>query len=168
MSLTQALNTSTAGLQITQKALSIVAGNVANAQTPGYVRKTLDQIATAAGTAISVRAEGINRELDRLIQTQLITETSGGSYADMLSKLYGQLQGVYGTPGSPTGLDTLFNNFTNSLQSLSADPSLFSSQSTAINSAQVLAQQLNAMSTGVQTLRSAAEQGIASDVQAAN
>jgi flagellar hook-associated protein 1 FlgK len=168
MSLTQALNTSTAGLQITQKALSIVAGNVANAQTPGYVRKTLDQIATAAGTAISVRAEGINRELDRLIQTQLITETSGGSYADMLSKLYGQLQGVYGTPGSPTGLDTLFNTFTNSLQSLSADPSSFSAQSTAINSAQVLAQQLNAMSTGVQTLRSAAEQGIASDVQAAN
>ncbi len=93
MSLTQALNTATAGLQITQKGLSVVAGNIANAQTPGYVRKTLDQISTAAGTSISVRAEAINRELDRLIQTQLITETSGGSYADMLSKLYQQLQG---------------------------------------------------------------------------
>src|SRR6267142_4206656 len=168
MSLTQALNTATAGLQITQKGLSIIAGNVANAQTPGYVRKTLDQIATAAGTAIGVRAEAINRELDRLIQTQLITETSGGSYADMLTKLYQQLQDVYGAPGSSTALDTLFNNFTNALQGLSANPSSFSAQSTAINAARVLAQQLNAMSGSIQTLRSATEQGIAADIQAAN
>ncbi len=168
MSLTQALNTATAGLQITQKGLSVVAGNIANAQTPGYVRKTLDQISTAAGTSISVRAEAINRELDRLIQTQLITETSGGSYADMLSKLYQQLQGVYGAPGSATGLDTLFNNFTNALQSLASDPSSFSQQSTAINAAQVLAQQLNAMTGSIQALRLSAEQGIASNVQAAN
>ena len=59
MSLTQALNAATAGLQVTQQGLSIVAGNVANAQTPGYVRKTLDQIETAAGTAITAGVTGL-------------------------------------------------------------------------------------------------------------
>ena len=49
MSLTGALNTVQAGLQVTQSALQLVGANVANAQTPGYVRKTLDQIPTAAG-----------------------------------------------------------------------------------------------------------------------
>ena len=49
MSLSQVLNTAAAGLKTTQAALSVVAANVANAETPGYVRKTLDQVTTAAG-----------------------------------------------------------------------------------------------------------------------
>ncbi len=168
MSLTQALNAATAGLQVTQQGLSVIAGNVANAQTPGYVRKTLDQLETAAGTSISVRTGAIQRQLDQLIQTQLRTQTSGSSFADKLSSLYQQLQDVYGTPGSATGLDTLFNGFTSALQSLASNPSSFSTQSTAVNAAQVLAQQLNAMTNQVQALRGSAEQGIAADVQSAN
>ena len=40
MSLTQALSTALSGLTVTQTSMSLVAGNVANAQTPGYERKT--------------------------------------------------------------------------------------------------------------------------------
>jgi flagellar hook-associated protein 1 FlgK len=168
MSLTQALNAATAGLQVTQQGLSVIAGNVANAQTPGYVRKTIDQLETAAGTSLGVRSGAIGRQLDTLIQTQLRTQTSGASFADQLSSLYQQLQDVYGAPGSSTGLDTLFNGFTSALQGVAGDPSSFSAQSTAINAAQVLAQQINAMSGGIQSLRGSAEQGISADVQAAN
>jgi flagellar hook-associated protein 1 FlgK len=168
MSLTQALNSATAGLQVTQSGLSIVAGNVANAQTPGYVRKIQDQLESAAGTAIGVRTGAIQRQLDTLIQTQLRTQTSGASFADKLSDLYTQLQDVYGTPGSAIGLDTLFNNFTTALQNLQASPSTFSAQSTAINAAQQLASQLNSTASQIQALRGSAEQGIAADVQASN
>src|SRR5262249_8175009 len=140
MSLTQALNAATAGLQVTQQSLGVVAGNVANAQTPGYVRKTLDQLEEAAGTAISVQTGAITRQLDQLIQTQLRTQTSGNSFATTLSQLYQQLQNVYGTPGSPNGLDTLFSSFTSAMQALVASPSSFTAQSNAINTAQVLAQ----------------------------
>jgi flagellar hook-associated protein 1 FlgK len=38
MSLTQALNTALSGLNAAQTSVSVVAGNIANAQTPGYVR----------------------------------------------------------------------------------------------------------------------------------
>ena len=168
MSLSGTLNTSLAGLQVTQQALQIVGANVANAQTPGYVRKTLTQTETAAGSTISVRMASINRELDTLIQTQLRQATSGGSYADKLSELYQQLQTIYGAPGSATGVDTLFNNFTTAMHSLAASPNSFAAQSTAVNSAQLLTRQLNAMSNGIQTMRGAAEQGIAADVQSAN
>src|SRR6201999_1075956 len=84
------------------------------------------------------------------------------------SGLYQQLQDVYGAAGSSTGLDTLFNNFTTALQNLQSNPSSFSSQSNVLNSAQVLAQQLNSMTSSIQTLRGSAEQGISSDVQSAN
>ena len=111
------------GLRATQAGLSLVASNVANAQTPGYVRKTLVQVATAAGDAgVSVRVSAINRELDQYMQRQLRTETSGGAYADLRAQFYQRLQSVYGDPGSTSSLETVFNNFTTALQSLVDEP----------------------------------------------
>src|ERR1700730_14410582 len=165
MSLSGTLNTSLAGLQVTQQGLQIVGANVANAQTPGYVRKTLSQESTAAGSSISVRMVSINRELDTLIQTQLRQATSGGSYADKLSDLYQQLQTIYGAPASATGVDPLVNNLPTAMQSLAASPNSCAAQSTAVNSAQLLTRQLNTISNGIQTMRGAAEQGIAAGVQ---
>ncbi|MBZ0145986.1 MAG: flagellar basal body protein, partial [Pseudorhodoplanes sp.] len=68
MSLTQALSTSTAGLRTTQAALALIASNVANAETPGYVRKTLVQATSSAGAnGVSVRIAEITREFDQYI-----------------------------------------------------------------------------------------------------
>src|ERR1700759_498381 len=106
MSLSGALNTAVAGLATTQSGMSLVASNVANAQTPGYIRKTLDQVSTTAGSAgVSVGVAGINRELDQFLQRQLQTETSGGAYADLKSQFYDRLQEAYGTPGSVSAID---------------------------------------------------------------
>src|SRR5262249_32685023 len=168
MSLSGALNTIQAGLQVTQSALQIVGGNVANAQTPGYVRKALDQTETSGGASISVRAAAVGRELDQMVQSQLRNATSGGAYADKLAELYQQLQTLYGAPGAANGIDTLFNNMTSALQDVAASPSSFSAQSNAVNTAQLLAQQLNSLSSNIQSMRGAAEQGLAADVQAAN
>src|SRR5215831_16435742 len=167
MSLTGALNTIQAGLQVTQSALSLVGANVANAQTPGYVRKTLDQISTGAGQSISVRSAAVQRSLDKLIQTQLRQSTSGGAYADKLSDLYNQLQTVYGAPGSAMAADTLFSNFTTAMQTLATSPSSFSAQTSAVSAAQQLAQQLNSLSNSIQGMRGAAEQAISAGVQTA-
>jgi flagellar hook-associated protein 1 FlgK len=47
MSLSQALAAAISGLRTNQSGLALVAANVANADTPGYVRKTVNQVATA-------------------------------------------------------------------------------------------------------------------------
>ena len=113
MSLTQALATSLSGLTATQTNLSIVAGNVANAQTPGYIAQSAIQVATASGDAgAGVSIASINRVLDQFVQQQLRSESSGGAYADLRANFYQQLQQVYGQPGSNTSLDSAFNNFT--------------------------------------------------------
>ena len=156
MSLTGALNTALAGLQVSQQAMQVVSSDVANAQTPGYVNETLTQVVTGAGTSTSVRSTAIDRELDTLVQSQLQQATSGSSYADQLASMYQQLQNVYGQPGSATGLDTLFNNFTSAMQTLATSPSSYSAQSSAVNAAQQLAGQLNSVSDSIQSLRESA------------
>src|SRR6266852_3954906 len=100
MSLSQALATAVSGMRANQAGLSIVAANVANADTPGYVRKTPAQITTAAGDlGVSVRIAGVNRELDQYVQRQLRVEMSGAAYADTRSTFYQRLQNVHGAPG---------------------------------------------------------------------
>jgi flagellar hook-associated protein 1 FlgK len=169
MSLSQALNTSTAGLRTTQAALALVAANVANAETPGYVRKTLVQQTTAAGSnGVSVRVGAINRELDVYLQRQLRTEAAGGSYATLRANFYLRLQQLYGEPGADATLETAFNKFTASMQTLASSPESPSARSAAVSAAQVLAQQLNSMSSGIQALRSDAELGLSDAVARAN
>ena len=170
MSLTQALNTALAGLNATQAGLSIISGNVANANTPGYVDESINQIEVSAGgdSGTSVDVKGINRNLNALLQRQLWTETSGGSYADTKAGLYDQLQQIYGTPGSPGAFDTTYNSFTAALQALSTSPSSYSAQTGLLSAAQQLTQNLNGMTGGIQTLRSQAEQSISDEVTQAN
>ena len=170
MSISQALSAALAGVNSTQQALSVIAGNVANANTPGYIDESVNQVETATSgqTGASVDVTGINRNLNTLLQDQLWTETSGDSYADMTSQMYQQLQQIYGTPGSSTSFDAIFDNFTSSLQALSTSPSSSSAQAAVIGAAQAVAQNLNSMSATIQQLRSQAEAGIANDVQTAN
>ena len=169
MSLASSLATAMSGLRATQAALSITSSNIANAQTPGYVTQTVNQIETFSGDAgASVSVTGVSRVLDQFVQSQLRSETSGGAYADQMATVLGQLQTIYGTPGDPGTLETAFSNFTTALQALSTTSGSASSQISALTAAQSLAQQLNATTQGIQTLRSNAEQDLNISVGQAN
>src|SRR5882762_1094528 len=145
MSLSSSLATAMTALRANQAALSIVSSNVGNAQTPGYVSRTINQVAEATGdVGSSVRVTGVSRTLDQFVQSQLRSETSGGAYADQMSSVLTQLQSVSTTSGSA------------------------STQISAAQSAQSLAQQLNATTQGIQTLRSNMEQDLNISVGQAN
>jgi len=169
MGLSSALATAMSGLRANQAALSITSSNVANANTPGYIAERANQIEVpSGGPGSSAQFTGVNRELDLFIQGQLRTETSGAGFANQTSNILGQLQSLYGTPGSTGTLESAFNSFTTALQALSTSSSGLSAQTTALASAQALAQQLNSTSQGIQTLRSNAEQDIGTSVNQAN
>jgi flagellar hook-associated protein 1 FlgK len=169
MSLGSSLATAMAGLRANQMALSVVSSNIANSQTPGYATRSVIQVEVANGdSGAGVSATGVNRQLDQFIQTQLRSETAGGAYADQMASVLTQLQSIYGTPGEAGTLETAFSNFTTSLQSLSTTSGSASSQISTATAAQSLAQQLNATTQGIQTLRTNAEQDINISVGQAN
>lgn len=169
MSLGQALATAMSGLRANQAALALVSSNVANSETPGYIKKSLIQTATTtADYGSSVRVAGVNRELDAFVQAQLRTEMSGAAYANIRSTFLSNLQGVYGNPDSTGTLESAFNTLTTAIQALSTSPDSQSARIGVINAAQAIAQQLNQASQGVQALRNTAENGLASAVSTAN
>ena len=169
MSLGSALATAMSGLSANQAALSIVSSNIANSQTPGYISQSINQVEVATGgVGSSVAVTGVNRQLNQFVQSQLRSETSGGAYADQMASVMTQLQSVYGTPGGAGSLETAFSNFTSAVQSLSTTSGSSSSQISAVTAAQALAQQLNATTQGIQTLRTNAEQDINISVGQAN
>ena len=132
MSLSQALARRSPVLRVTQAGLSLVAANVANAETPGYVRKT-----ARAGrdrgrrcSAISVRVAGdqprarpvraapvADRELRRRATPTCARSSTTGC------------RSVYGEPGSDSALETVFNNFTTAVQALSTSPDRLAARS---------------------------------------
>jgi flagellar hook-associated protein 1 len=169
MSLSQAVSAAVSGLRATQKSLATVAGNVANADTPGFVRKSTTQIAVGAGDAgVGVRVASIDRQLDVYVQRQLRTESSGGAYAGLRADFYQRLQSVYGDPGSDSALETVFNKFTTALQGLTTSPDSPAIRSGVLGAAQLLTQQLNGTSAQIQALRTDAELGLADAVRQAN
>jgi flagellar hook-associated protein 1 len=169
MSLNDALAIAMSGLRANQAAMSLVSSNVANAETPGYVRKTINQVTSYSGAyGSNVVIAGINRELDQYVQAQLRTETSGASYAALRSSVLQQVQSLYGDPGAIGTLESAFNDLTTALQSLSTSADNQSARISVLNAASTLTQQLNSMTQGVQSLRGAAETGIKDSVTTAN
>jgi flagellar hook-associated protein 1 len=171
MSLTSALTAALDGLNVTQSGMALVAANVANSGTPGYTEKTQSvQAVTSGGDTVGVDVTSVNRQLNTFLQSQLRTESSGGSYADQLSQIYQQLQTAYGNPSSSssTSLSSTYSSFVGALDTLQSDPADYSNQSAVLTAGQALASQLNSMTTSVQQLRTSCEQGISASVTSAN
>ena len=168
MSLTQALTSALSGLQVNQASISMVAANVANADTPGYTRKVVNQVPTGGSSSIGVRVSDIQRQIDLYIQRQLRVENAGASYADTRARMYSQLQEIYGQPGSDTALELVYNSFTSALQVLSTSPDDPGARTAVVNSAQLLTQQLNQLSASIQGQRANAELAISDAVNSAN
>src|SRR5215475_513930 len=169
MGLSQALSTAMSGLRATQAAISLVGSNVANAETPGYVKKSVIQVAGLTGDyGSSVLLNGVDRQLDQYLQTQLRTETSGAAYADTRATYLANLQSVYGNPDETGTIEDAFNKLLTAIQGLSTSPDSQSARIGVVNAAQTMAQQLNATSQGIQNLRANAESGINDSINTAN
>ncbi|MBR1214227.1 flagellar hook-associated protein FlgK [Bradyrhizobium sp. JYMT SZCCT0180] len=169
MGLSQALSTAMSGLRATQASLALVSSNVANAETPGYVKKTLNQVAGTTGEfGSSVLINGVNRQLDQYLQTQLRTENSGASYSTVRSTYLANLQNVYGNPDESGTIENAFNTLLTAMQNLSTSPDSQSARIGAVAAAQAMAQQLNSTTQGIQNLRANAESGINDSVISAN
>lgn len=162
-----ALNTATAGLRATQAAIGVVSQNIANVGTAGYVKRTLSTVSDGVGNS-GVATGTINRNLDEAAQKQLRLETSGSAYTGLVADVRGQLDKLYGNPGSGTALDGVVNGFALSLQGLAADPTSPPARATVVAAAATLASKIGSIAQGVQALRGATESRLATDTRDAN
>jgi len=168
MGLNTALGTSISGLNSAQIGIGVVSQNVANAGTPGYVRRNVSSVDSISGGTVGVSNPNVQRLLDRIVQHQLLQESSGASYTSTRAQVFASLDQLYGAPGSATALDSMYSKFTSSLQALQNDPSSYTNRTAVLDAASQLANRLSGLSDGVQQQRAKAEAGIGAAVTRTN
>jgi flagellar hook-associated protein 1 FlgK len=163
MSLNATLRTATSGLNAAQMGLRAVSDNIANVNTPGYVRKTIIQSPlVVAGQGMGVKVSGTERVTDEYLE--LASQTAGGEYSrwSAFSQYMDTAQGLFGDPASDNfyfnSLDTVFSGFA----AAANDPSSTLQRGQAIanvqdflNGSQRISSQLNSLSQTMDTRISA-------------
>ncbi|WP_186417086.1 flagellar hook-associated protein FlgK [Bosea sp. CS1GBMeth4] len=168
MGLSTALGTAISGLNSSQVGIGVVSQNVANAGTAGYVRRTVSNVDSISGRTVGINNPNVQRLLDRIVQHQLLQESSGAAYTATRAQVFANLDQLYGAPGSATALDSMYSKFTSSLQALQNDPSSYTNRTAVIDAASQLANRLRGLSDGVQQQRAQAEAGIGAAVTRTN
>jgi flagellar hook-associated protein 1 FlgK len=169
MSLQSALLIAASSLDLQQQQTNLIANNIANASTPGYVQETLPQSELIDGTT----GDGVIAGQIQLISDQAAANSANqaaGSQAYSQALVNGLTPYIsqLGQATDSTSLPEMFSTFSQSLNTLSANPSDPSTQAAAITAAQGLGQTLNTLDASVQTGREQADQAIASDVTTVN
>ncbi|HOT82840.1 MAG TPA: flagellar basal body protein, partial [Candidatus Defluviicoccus seviourii] len=100
-----ALRTSQSGLIANQRALSTVAQNIANVNTPGYSRKepTLEQ-RVVDGNGAGVDLTQLKRTVDEGLLKTIRLETASLQEASVRQDYLGRVQTLFGSPESDTSL----------------------------------------------------------------
>ncbi len=170
MTLALSLSNAVSGLQAAQANLGLISGNIANAQTPGYSRQVLPvktRIDDTAGSG-GVQTGVAERVTDQVLDSNLLTQNSITSAATTLDSYFQRVQDLFGTVGTNTSLNNSLATFSSSLQTLAATPEDTVAQSNVITQGKALVDQLNNLSSSIQSLRTNADTDINTAVQTVN
>jgi flagellar hook-associated protein 1 len=167
--LTSSLNVAVGAMQADQAALSTTSNNIANANTPGYSRQTVDLAEVApvdyGGLLIGggVQVQKIVSQHSSLLQTQLDQETQQQSkYSALLGSMQ-QVQTLFNET-SGTGLQSSITSFFNSLQQLSTSPSSTSLRAGVLTAAQNMAQAFSSTAANLVSIQRNADLSVSQDV----
>lgn len=168
MSIESALDTALSGLLATQAQIQVVSGNVANVQTPGYSRETLPQETVVNSVASSVETGAVQRVADQVINTNLTNQMTTTSAATTLQTYFKQIDSLLGQVGSGASINQALDQFSSALQAVATTPQDPVAQGAAVSAGKQLAQTLNQLSAGIQSIRQGTDAAIATDVQTLN
>jgi flagellar hook-associated protein 1 FlgK len=140
----------------------VVATNVANASTPGYVRRSvLLAENVVAGSTSGVRTDGIARSQNEAITAERRNLTSDLAQSDVLSSTWRTISSRVGDTADGNGLFRTFANFESALSNLALTPESSADASVVLNSAKAIVQEFHSLSQLAVGLRTEADREIA-------
>ena len=171
MSLSATLSNALSGLSAAQRALSVTANNVANANTDGYSRKQINQATQIVnGQSLGVRSLEPTRVVDQFLTTELRRQESTLGRDSVLAEAYGRIErGVLGAPGEQDrGLSAHLGKLTGQLEQLANEPESRPLRTAVLGTVEDMLRTVQGDMATVQNLRSDADQRIGQAVQAIN
>ena len=169
MGLSSAISAAKSGLQASSLRADIAASNVANAATPGYVRRsvTLSE-SMLGGQSNGVTAIGVSRPQDSAVKAARRELTSDVSQANVLASTWQSISSRIGDTANGNGLFRTFSDFETALSRSVATPESSSSASALLTAARNITSELKSLSGIVSTQRAEADREIAEGVSAVN
>ncbi len=169
MSISSAINTARTGLQISGLRAETVATNVANASTPGYVRRTvLLSEQTVAGQTTGVRSDGIARSQNMAITAERRGLTSDLAQSDMLATTWQTISSRVGSTAEGDGIFKAFSDFETALENYALSPESSTDAATVLNAAKAITREFNNLSQMTIDMRADADTQIADGVSIVN
>ncbi len=169
MSISSALLSAKSGLNAVGARADLVAQNIANASTPGYVRRSLTVSETIlGGETAGVQVISVDRAQDANLTNERRRLGSDLAQADILSETWGSLSRRIGDDPESS---TLFQNLAildNALKDAAQSPESTTHANEVIRSANNLTAEFNNLSTLITVERQRADQDIATTVDNLN
>ncbi len=168
MTISSVLLTGLSGLRAAQTGISTVSNNIANANTPGYVRTevTLSPL-THAGAGAGVKVSAIQRAADRFLAAASYLAEGARGAAAARADLLSRAQEHFGDPAADTSLFASLDTFWSALTEISVDPSSALRRGDAISALQTTYAEIQRIGTAIQDLIAEADQRIADSVDEA-
>lgn len=169
MSLSATLKTAASGLQAAQASLRATSDNIANVNTPGYVRKTVDQESLVVdGAGMGVKINGVRRITDQYLQLASLTANSETQRWNAVSQYLDNAQSLFGDPGKDSfyfnRLDSIFSAFA----SVADDPSSNLLRGQALSSVQDFLAESDRINAQLVSLGDTVDTRVSADIDRAN
>ncbi|MDE1146217.1 MAG: flagellar hook-associated protein FlgK [Azospirillaceae bacterium] len=172
MSLFSALSSAANSLNVIQAGIQVISDNMNNANSPTATKHSVSQT-TDPLSGVSIAQ--YSRSVDVALQAQLQGTTSENGMQQVLSQYMSQVSDLMGSTSSSAAGDSAtpkltqaFQDFTSSLQDLSASPESAVAQSQVVQKAQALVQTIHDLSAGVQQMEVQAKSDITQTVKQVN
>lgn len=169
MSLTVSLQTASSGLKAAQAGLAAVSDNIANVNTPGYVRKqVVQQQLVVDGRGAGVDVTGVKRITDQYLQAASLTAGSDSNRYGIYSQYLDNAQSLFGDPSADDYFFNLPDKISSDFASSANDPSSTLLRSQALNSVGNFLDQAKRINTQITALGVTIDGKISDDISQAN
>lgn len=169
MSIQAAMRNALTSLAAEQRHAMIIANNVANANTPGYVRRDLPrQELLTAGLGTGVVTGAAQRLGDAALAAASRAADGQEAFASQMQSLLEDYNLTVGQPSDERSLSATLGRFAEAMTTLSSAPDNAVAQTQALAAAQELVDALHQADAAVAQARAAADLAVAEDVDSIN
>ena len=158
MSLFSSIRLANNSLRANQIAMQVVGQNIANANTPGYIREEV--VFSPAPTqkvgdlllGMGVKVQAVVQKIDLFLEERLRWATSDRAGSEVTEETYSQLEGVINELGD-TDLSTSMNDFFSSISEILNQPESVTVRNLSVLKGNTLAQDISRMAQRVTDMR---------------
>ncbi|MCC9624125.1 flagellar hook-associated protein FlgK [Thalassospira sp. MA62] len=169
MSLTQALNTAISGLNTAQARIAITSSNISNVNTEGYSKKIAGQeTLTLDGQGAGSQVGDVYRNVNEGLVREMRGELGKAGREEVRFEFFSRVQTLFGTPQSDAAISQRINDLADAFEQLGVTPDQNSPRIEAIESALVVVDSFERLSSQMQDIRDDIDDTITDEVDRAN